>query len=188
MFVLSILAALASSFAAQHRRDVSRMMIARVRGPAGAGIDRRGGPAGAASIASRSGDWHGASPAARGRGAARSRIAAVGRTPRASHRHHRGGRAHRAALLPALRIMRVRPRGEVDRLLGGLGVGAAIHYYRELAAAHDRLGRSMNLVMVHASIARATDDATRGDRRGLAAYLAGLLGQQGRRPLGVLPR
>ncbi len=60
-------------------------------------------------------------------------------------------------------------------LLGGLGVGAAIHYYRELAAAHDRLGRSMNLVMVHASITRATDYASKGDRHGLATYLAGLL-------------
>src|SRR5688572_130996 len=62
-------------------------------------------------------------------------------------------------------------------LLGGLGVGAAIHYYRELAAAHDRRARSMNLVMVHASIARATDHASKGDRRGLATYLAGLLQQ-----------
>jgi len=41
-------------------------------------------------------------------------------------------------------------------LVGGLGVGAAIHYYRELAAAHDDRVRAMNLVMSHASIARAT--------------------------------
>lgn len=70
-----------------------------------------------------------------------------------------------------------RGAGPVFGLLGGLGVGAAIHYYRELAAAHDRRGRSMNLVMVHASIARATDYASKGDRRGLAAYLAALLQQ-----------
>jgi aspartate racemase len=68
-------------------------------------------------------------------------------------------------------------KGPVLGLLGGLGVGAAIHYYRELAAEHDRRGRSMNLVMVHASIARATDYASKGDRRGLATYLAGLLQQ-----------
>ena len=67
--------------------------------------------------------------------------------------------------------------GPVLGLLGGLGVGAAIHYYRELATAHDRRARSMNLVMVHASIARATNYASKGDRRGLATYLAGLLQQ-----------
>lgn len=60
-------------------------------------------------------------------------------------------------------------------LLGGLGVGAAIHYYRELAAAHDDVRRPMNLAMVHASISRATNYAARGDREGLATYLAGLL-------------
>jgi aspartate racemase len=70
-----------------------------------------------------------------------------------------------------------RGTGPVLGLLGGLGVGAAIHYYRELAAAYDRHGRSMNLVMVHASIGRATDYASKGDRRGLARYLAGLLEQ-----------
>lgn len=62
-------------------------------------------------------------------------------------------------------------------LLGGLGVGAAIHYYRELASRHDDHARPMNLVMVHASIARATGYAARGDRDGLAQYLAGFLGQ-----------
>jgi aspartate racemase len=62
-------------------------------------------------------------------------------------------------------------------LLGGLGVGAAMHYYRELAAAHDDEARPMSLVMVHASIARATGYASRGDRAGLARYLAGLLAQ-----------
>ena len=70
-----------------------------------------------------------------------------------------------------------RGTGPVLGLLGGLGVGAAIHYYRELAAAHDRRGRSMSLVMVHASIAQATDYASKGDRRGLATYLAALLQQ-----------
>ena len=42
---------------------------------------------------------------------------------------------------------------QVIGLLGGLGVGAAIHYYRKLA------------------------DASTGDRQGLAAYFAGLLGR-----------
>jgi hypothetical protein len=34
-------------------------------------------------------------------------------------------------------------------LLGGLGVGAAVHDYRELATAHRSAGREMDLVMVH---------------------------------------
>jgi aspartate racemase len=60
-------------------------------------------------------------------------------------------------------------------LIGGLGVGAAIHYYRELAAAHDDRQRPLELAMSHASISRATAFATAGDRAGLAAYLAGFL-------------
>ena len=62
-------------------------------------------------------------------------------------------------------------------LLGGLGVGAAIHYYRELAAAHDRLGRTMNLVMAHASVTRVAEYAAKSDRIGLATYLSGFLEQ-----------
>jgi aspartate racemase len=60
-------------------------------------------------------------------------------------------------------------------LLGGLGVGAAIHYYRELAAAHDDVRQPMQLAMVHASVSRVTNYAAQGDRNGLAAYLAGFL-------------
>ena len=62
-------------------------------------------------------------------------------------------------------------------LLGGLGVGAAIHYYRELAAAHDRVGRTMNLVMVHASVTHVAEYAAKGDRMGLATYLSGFVEQ-----------
>lgn len=62
-------------------------------------------------------------------------------------------------------------------LLGGLGVGAAVHYYRELAAAHTDREQSMRLVMVHASISRVSAFASAGDRPGLAAYLARLLAQ-----------
>jgi len=60
-------------------------------------------------------------------------------------------------------------------LVGGLGVGAAIHYYRELAAAHDDGRQPMKLVMAHASIARVAAYAAAGDRQGLADYLAGFL-------------
>ncbi len=73
-------------------------------------------------------------------------------------------------------------------LIGGLGVGAAMHYYRELHAAFsDR--RPLDLVMVHASITRAMRHAADGDRDGLARYLAGLLGRvkAGGATIGVVP-
>ena len=74
-------------------------------------------------------------------------------------------------------------------LLGGLGVGAAIHYYRELAAAHDDVRQPMQLAMVHASISKVTSYAAQGDRQGLAAYLSGFLGQlkAAGATIGVLP-
>ena len=74
-------------------------------------------------------------------------------------------------------------------LLGGLGVGAAIHYYRELAAAHDDAQRPMQLAMVHASITRVAKYAKQGDRQGLATYLAGFLSQlkAAGATLGVVP-
>lgn len=62
-------------------------------------------------------------------------------------------------------------------LVGGLGVGAAIHYYRELAAAHEQRGLALQLSMVHAQMARVFEHASTGDRQGLARYLAGILDQ-----------
>jgi aspartate racemase len=62
-------------------------------------------------------------------------------------------------------------------LVGGLGVGAAIHFYRELAAAHDRLSRPLSLSMVHAQMSRIFEHASTGDRDGLARYLAEILSQ-----------
>jgi aspartate racemase len=62
-------------------------------------------------------------------------------------------------------------------LVGGLGVGAATHYYRELAAAHDAAGRTLELAMVHAQMSRIFEHSSTGDRAGLAQYLAGILSQ-----------
>ena len=62
-------------------------------------------------------------------------------------------------------------------LVGGLGVGAAIHYYRELAAEHDRRGRQLELSMVHAQMSQVFAHASSRDYKGLAVYLAGLLSQ-----------
>jgi aspartate racemase len=60
-------------------------------------------------------------------------------------------------------------------LIGGLGVGAAIHYYRELAKAHAAMHVPMNLVMVHADMARMARWAETGDPGSMAQYVAGLI-------------
>jgi aspartate racemase len=61
-------------------------------------------------------------------------------------------------------------------LVGGLGVGAAIYYYRELAAHYEKQGRPMPLVMAHADVETASTHTRSGDMAGLAAYLAKHLG------------
>jgi aspartate racemase len=55
-------------------------------------------------------------------------------------------------------------------LIGGLGPGSTIHYYRELVAA-----RAGEMLIVHADMDRVLGDVQRGDRAGLAAYFAGLI-------------
>jgi aspartate racemase len=60
-------------------------------------------------------------------------------------------------------------------LLGGLGVGAAIHYYKELALAAERRNRSLDLVMAHARTSRVFEYVDGGDREGLAVYLNGFI-------------
>lgn len=62
-------------------------------------------------------------------------------------------------------------------LIGGLGLGAGIHYYRGLAAAHDAAGQPLELALVHAQMPRVLQHAGSGDLAGLAGYLAGILGQ-----------
>jgi aspartate racemase len=60
-------------------------------------------------------------------------------------------------------------------LLAGLGVGAAIHYYKELAFAAESQGRALDMVMVHARTARIFEYAAAGDGDGMAAYLNGFI-------------
>jgi aspartate racemase len=60
-------------------------------------------------------------------------------------------------------------------LVGGLGVGATIHYYQELAKLHAARDRTLNLVMVHAETSRVFDRVRAGDREGLAQYLASFI-------------
>ena len=55
-------------------------------------------------------------------------------------------------------------------LIGGLGPGSTIHYYRELAKAP-----AGELLIIHADMQRVLGDVERGDRAGLAQYFARLI-------------
>lgn len=55
-------------------------------------------------------------------------------------------------------------------LIGGLGPGATVHYYQELAKA-----QAGEMLIVHADMDRVLGDVQRGDRVGLAGYFAGLI-------------
>ena len=60
-------------------------------------------------------------------------------------------------------------------LIGGLGPGATIHYYRELIAAHDKRARVPRLLIAHADINQVYAAVSGKDFNGLARYLAGLI-------------
>ena len=60
-------------------------------------------------------------------------------------------------------------------LVGGLGVGATIHYYQSLAEAHQKHNRTMDIVITHAEVSRVYDFVQAGDREGLADYLIGFI-------------
>jgi aspartate racemase len=71
--------------------------------------------------------------------------------------------------------MTLETRGRCLGLVGGVGVGAAVHYYRELAKAYEGREHPLELVMVHADMRRGVRYVEAGDRTGLAQYLAGLI-------------
>jgi aspartate racemase len=60
-------------------------------------------------------------------------------------------------------------------LIGGLGPGATVHYYKKLAAAYALRHLPLDLVMVHAETPRVFEYAEDDDRGGLACYLAGFI-------------
>jgi len=60
-------------------------------------------------------------------------------------------------------------------LIGGLGPGATVHYYRELVAAHEKRARVPRLLIAHADIHRVYAAVTAKDFDGLARYLAGVI-------------
>jgi len=67
--------------------------------------------------------------------------------------------------------------GRCIGLIGGLGVGASVYYYQELAKAHTAQGRVLNLAMIHAHMDRVRGAVEAGDKHGLAAYFAALIGR-----------
>lgn len=70
-----------------------------------------------------------------------------------------------------------RPAAHTFGLVAGLGVGAAVFYYRSLVAAHLERGLSPRLLMVHADVRRTMRLAQERRVDELASYLSGLLTQ-----------
>lgn len=62
-------------------------------------------------------------------------------------------------------------------LIGGLGIGATVHYYRALGKAHAAREVSMRLVMTHVEQRRVFDFMQKDDRNGLAGYLGEAIGR-----------
>ncbi len=60
-------------------------------------------------------------------------------------------------------------------LLGGLGVGATVHYYQELARGCEKLGFALDIVITHAQTPRVFAFVEAKDRKGLADYLNGYI-------------
>jgi aspartate racemase len=56
-------------------------------------------------------------------------------------------------------------------LVGGLGVGATIYYYKTLAKAYETEGRALDIVIANAQTSRVFEYVQAGDRDGLAEYL-----------------
>src|SRR6266508_1426021 len=65
--------------------------------------------------------------------------------------------------------------GRVLGLIGGLGPGATVHYYRGLIAAHNAAGRVARMIIAHADVdsARPLAEANKLDE--LARYLNGFI-------------
>jgi aspartate racemase len=60
-------------------------------------------------------------------------------------------------------------------LIGGLGVGATVHYYANLARGCDKLGFALDIVITHAHTPRVFTHVEARDRTGLAEYLNGYI-------------
>src|SRR5580658_6100696 len=71
--------------------------------------------------------------------------------------------------------METPPHAQCLGLIGGLGVAATVHYYRELASEHALRGSVPNLLIAHADVNRVLRDAAAGHTLALAEYLAEFL-------------
>lgn len=60
-------------------------------------------------------------------------------------------------------------------LIGGLGVGATVHYYENLVRGCDKLGFALDIVITHAQTPRVFAYVEAKDRTGLADYLNGYI-------------
>src|SRR3954471_124873 len=60
-------------------------------------------------------------------------------------------------------------------LIGGLGVGAAVIYYEQLAKAHKAAGQPLRLLMAHADVDRVAGHVRAGEIAQLAEYLGDLI-------------
>ncbi|HET9685805.1 MAG TPA: aspartate/glutamate racemase family protein [Pseudolabrys sp.] len=60
-------------------------------------------------------------------------------------------------------------------LIGGLGPGATVYYYRGLLAAHAAAGKAARLLIAHADVNQVRAFVENDNRVGLARYLAGFI-------------
>jgi aspartate/glutamate racemase len=60
-------------------------------------------------------------------------------------------------------------------LVGGLGVGATVHYYEHLARGCEKLDFALDIVITHAQTPRVFAYVEARDRTGLAEYLNGYI-------------
>ena len=60
-------------------------------------------------------------------------------------------------------------------LIGGLGVGATVHYYEKLAKGCEGLGLALDIVITNAQTPRVFQYVEANDRKGLAEYLNGFI-------------
>jgi aspartate racemase len=60
-------------------------------------------------------------------------------------------------------------------LIGGLGVGATVHYYEKLAKGCEKLGFNLDIVITNAQTPRVFEYVEAGDRNGLGEYLNGYI-------------
>ena len=90
-----------------------------------------------------------------------------------SHLMHRQQQPSVAAAARAFALAAASKPPQRVGIVGGLGLGAGIHYYKELAAA--RADVPLELAMVHCQLDLVLDYVDAGDKSGLVLYLESVL-------------